>query len=156
MIKGQAQILEYFFLTFFVLMVIVLVGLFLMTYQSMTSSSLQSEYETQDTMFMLKTFSNFPILNKRGYKEGSMFEDSKLTAVSCGELQEVFGTGWFAEVRIPSASETECDASNYPACNKWTFCEEDGDFQAFEVPVNVFRKTTKVVSIGVLTVGFYE
>ncbi len=155
--RGQAQVLEYFFLTFFVLMVIVIIALSLTTYQSMTSGSLQSEYETQDTMFMLKTFSNYPILNKRGYKEGSMFEDSKLTATTCGDLESIFGTGWFAEIIAKdSMAETECTVQDYPACNKWTFCKTDGEFSAFEVPINIYRKTTRVVSAGILRVGFYE
>jgi len=155
--KGQAHIMEYFILSFFVMVVIVLLIIFITTYQIGSSRSEQSDAQFQKTMFMLKTFSSSPLLNKLAYKEGSMLEDSKLTALSsipCSEAEGAFGQGWFAEVKV-IGNTVECTRDTYPNCGIWSFCRKSGNFKAYDVPVNIYRKTTGRVDAGMLTVGYY-
>jgi hypothetical protein len=154
-LKGQAHIMEYFFLAFFVLLVIVLLVLFLTGWQFTTTSSRQSEARYQQSMYYLKAFTNTPLINREIFSEGSMLEDSKLTALSCEDVEELFGEKVFAEVRIPGY-DLECTADNYPLCGYWSYCKETGNMIAYDVPVNVYRKTTGDIEIGILTVGVYE
>jgi len=148
--------MEYVLLSFFVLMVIVVIVFFLVGWQIGTTRSRQSLLQQQKTSFMLKMFSNSPYLNKEGFREGGMLEDSKLTVLDCGDLEELMGRNWFAEVKVID-SMTECATHNYPSCGVWTFCKTDNPrFIAYDVPVNVYRTLTRNVDIGILTVGFYE
>jgi hypothetical protein len=154
--KGQAHIMEYVLLSFFILMIIVLIVFFLTGWQIGTTRSRQSLLKEQRASFMMKAFSNSPLLNKEGFREGGMLEDSRLTALDCEDMEELMGRGWFAEVKIID-SLTECTYENYPRCGVWTFCKTDNQgFIAYDIPVNVYRTLTKDVEIGILTVGFYE
>lgn len=154
--KGQAHIMEYVLLSFFILMIIVVIILFLVGWQIGTTSSRQSGLQQQKASFLLKTFSNSPYLNREGFSEGGMLEDSKLTVLDCGDMEELVGRGWFAEVKVID-SLTECTQGNYPKCGAWKFCKTDNPkFIAYDVPVNVYRTLTRDIEIGILTVGFYE
>ncbi|NIO22562.1 MAG: hypothetical protein GTN38_00860 [Candidatus Aenigmarchaeota archaeon] len=154
--KGQMHLMEYVLLAFFILMVIFLIIFFLMGWNIGTTSSRQHALQQQRATFLLKTFSNSPYLNKEGFKEGGMLEDSKLTVLECSDLEELVGRGIFAEVKIID-SITECEQENYPRCGVWKFCSPGNkQFTAYDTPVNVYRTLTRDVEIGILTVGFYE
>ncbi len=85
-----------------------------------------------------------------------MLEDSKLTVLDCGDLEELLGRDVFAEVKVID-SIGECTNQNYPRCGVWKFCKTDNpQFMAYDVPVNIYRTLTRNVEIGILTVGFYE
>jgi hypothetical protein len=154
--KGQAHIMEYVLLGFFIVMVIVVIVFFVVGWQIGTTSSRQSTLKQQKASFLLKAFSNSPHLNKEGFKEGGMLEDSKLTVLDCGDLEELLGKNVFAEVKVID-STGECTNQNYPRCGFWSFCKTDNpQFLAYDVPVNIYRTLTRDVEIGILTVGFYE
>ncbi len=148
--------MEYILMGFFIMLVIVLVVFFLAGWHIGTVKSKGSLLRQQKATLLLKAFSNSPYLNKEGFKEGGMLEDSKLTVLECDDLEEMMGKGWFAEVRILD-STTECTDENYPKCGIWKFCKIEGKkFTAYDVPVNIYRTLTKDVEVGILTVGFYE
>jgi hypothetical protein len=154
--KGQAHIMEYILVGFFILIVIFLIVFFLMGWQIGTTKSRQSLLREQKASFLLKAFSNSPYLNKEGFSEGGMLEDSKLTVLECSDLEGLFGEDVFAEVRVLD-SVAECTQESYPGCGVWTFCKgEERNFIAYDTPVNIYRTLTRDVEIGILTVGFYE
>lgn len=158
--KGQAHIMEYFLLSFFIMIMIVMIVILLVTYQVGTASSDESDLKFQKAMFLLKSFSNSPFLNRLGYKEGSMLEDSKLSAMlalPCEDLQEIFGGNWFAEVDLVGSpfSGVVCDLVNYPKCGAWKYCSREGSSTAYDIPVNIYRKSESRVEIGILKVGYY-
>jgi hypothetical protein len=154
--KGQAHIMEYFLLTFFVIIIIVLIVLFLTGWQASRTMSRQSGLTYQRVLFLLKAVSSSPNLNKGGFKEGSMLEDSKLTVFECGDLEGMFGNDVYVEIRALGDMETvKCDEGSYPSCGYWSFCKREGNSIAYELPVNVYRKTWGITDIGILKVGVY-
>ena len=87
-----------------------------------------------------------------------MFEDSKLTSITCKDLQEIYGTGWFAELEALDymnlgEENPICDDQNYPLCGKWVYCDRSDEAIIFELPVNIYRKRSDEVDIGLLKVG---
>jgi hypothetical protein len=154
--KGQAQLMEYVLLSFFVLLVIVLITLFLTGWQITTTGSEQRKVFFDRAEFLLRAFTNSPYINKNTYKEGSMLEDSKLESITCEDLEKLYGKGWFAEVEALQFNE-ECGEDNpYPYCGKWSYCKKGGEAITFELPVNIYRKTRGEVDIGFLRVGLYH
>ena len=156
--KGQAHLMEYVLLSFFVLLVIVLITLFLTGWQMSTIGSEQRRVTYAKAEFLLRAFTNSPYINKNTFEEGSMLEDSKLTAITCAELEKLYGTGWYAEVETLASSDVpeECSLENYPLCGKWSYCKHEGEAIAFDIPVNIYRKTNGEIDIGRLTVGLYN
>ncbi|MEE9323141.1 MAG: hypothetical protein V3U72_01220 [Candidatus Aenigmarchaeota archaeon] len=152
--RGQAQLMEYVLLGFFVILIIVLITLFLTGWQISTTGSEQRKLVYAKAEFLLRAFTNSPYINKNTYKEGSMLEDSKLTSITCEDLEKLYGTGWFAEVESLEFSD-ECSGENYPLCGKWSYCKKEGDATIFEIPVNIYRKTTGEIDIGFIRVGLY-
>ena len=154
--KGQVHIMEYVLLSFFIILVIVLIALFLTGWQITTTESEQRKVFLNKAEFLLRAFTNSPYMNKNTYKEGSMLEDSKLSAITCEDLQKLYGEGWYAEVES-LAFKDECGGETpYPLCGKWTYCKTGGDAIIFELPVNIYRKTTGEIDIGFLRVGLYN
>lgn len=153
--KGQVQIMEYILLSFFVILVIVIATLLLTGWQITTARSEQQRVFYDRAEFILRAFTNSPYINKAGFKEGSMMEDSKLTAITCGDLQKLYGDGWYASIETLEFKD-ECDYDNYPLCGKWVYCMKDQDATSFELPVNVYRKSTGEVDAAILIVGLYN
>ena len=153
--KGQVHIMEYVLLSFFIILVIVMIALFLTGWQITTTESEQRDVFVNRAEFLLRAFTNSPYLNKNTYKEGSMLEDSKLSAITCEDLQELYGRGWYAEVESLTFKD-ECTEDSYPLCGKWTYCKTGGKAIIFELPVNIYRKTTGEIDIGHLKVGLYN
>ena len=153
--KGQAQIMEYILLSFFVVLIIVIATLLLTAWQITSVQSEQNKVFYDRAEFLLRAFTNSPYINKNTFKEGSMMEDSKLTAITCEDLESLYGGGWFAEIESLEF-KNECDDENYPLCGKWSYCKTDDPAVIFELPVNIYRKTTGEVDIGLLKVGLYN
>lgn len=159
MMRGQAQLMEYVLLSFFVVLIIVVVTFFLTGWQITTTNSEQRTMEYAKAEFLLRSFANSPYINRNTYKEGSMLEDSKLTAITCNDLQLLYGTGWYAEIEALDyqGSDVQCDAGVYPYCGSWIYCKEEGKTAViFEIPVNIYRKLTGEVDVGFLRVGMYN
>ncbi len=156
MTKGQAHLMEYVLLSFFAVVIIITVTFFLVNWQISTTRSEQRESEYDRAEFFLRSFANSPYVNKNTFKEGSMFEDSKLTSITCGELQSLYGTGWYAEIESLEFKEP-CDVASFPLCGSWSYCKEPGrSAMIFEIPVNIYRRTTGEVDAGFLRVGLYS
>ncbi|MCD6590853.1 MAG: hypothetical protein J7K72_02680 [Candidatus Aenigmarchaeota archaeon] len=152
--KGQSHLMEYVLLMFFVVMIMVVLMFFLTGWQVTSSTSQQYEAMSHKAAFLLRAFANSPYLNKKTYPEGSMFEDSKLTAITCEDLRKLYGSGWYAELKDISM-EGECNEETYPNCGEWTFCKKKEKSMVFDIPVNIYRKTTGEIHIGILKVGLY-
>jgi len=146
--------MEYVLLSFFVMLIIVLITLFLTGWQMSTIGSEQRKVTYAKAEFLLRAFTNSPYINKNTYKEGSMLEDSKLSSITCDDLEKLYGTGWYAEVESLEFKD-ECTIDNYPLCGKWSYCKKEGEATTFEIPVNIYRKTTGEIDIGFLKVGLY-
>lgn len=154
--KGQAQLMEYVLLSFFIVLIIVMITVFLTSWQITSTSSEQRRLFYDRAEFLLRAFTNSPYINKDTYKEGSMLEDSKLTAITCEDLESLYGTGWFAEIES-LGSDIECSPETYDNyCGKWEYCKKEGNAAIFEIPVNIYRKTTGEIDIGFLRVGLYR
>lgn len=153
--RGQAQLMEYVLLSFFIILIIVLTTLFLTGWQITSTQSEQRRVFYSKAEFLLRAFTNSPYVNKNTYKEGSMLEDSKLTSITCEDLEKLYGAGWFAEVESLEFANECNEETPYPLCGKWSYCKKEGDAIIFEIPVNIYRKTTGEVDIGFLRVGMY-
>jgi len=161
-------LMEYIIMTFFIFIVIIVLIFFLIGYQITQFSLEQRKGAIDRTLSILKQVSVSPLL----VKEEGVFDDAKLTALAilgsngCESLRRLLGEDWFFEVRVLDSSNTinQCDASNYPSCNYWSFCQENRNFTAFDLPVNVYRNTGIIVPTGILPridiailkVGVYE
>ena len=155
---AQAQLMEYIILILFVMIIIVMLALFLTGWQiSNIEYERQKSFEKK-AMFLTKSLITSPYLNKKGYEEGSMFEDSKLTVLTCEDLQQIFGMDWWVEIQLVDSmlSDQECNEESFPMCGKWTFCkDEKKQYISFEIPVNVYRKISGDVNIAIMRVGLY-
>jgi hypothetical protein len=164
--------LEYIMLTIIIMAIIIVLIFFLTTWQVTQLSQEKSKTITTQALSLTKLVSNSPYF----VKSDSMFDDTKLTALAiiddyCKELEPILGRGWFIEINITGSSgelsDKECNLlRNYPDCGHWIFdCPGVGDnFDAFVLPVNIYRNTGRVmesgilpiVDIGTLTAGVYH
>ncbi len=152
---GQANIMEYVLLIFFIFMILIIIMLFISGWQISSSESNKYELVLKRAMFLTKSFSISPYINREGFKEGSMFEDSKLMVLKCEDLEKIFGKGWFATVSV-LGSTMKCEKdSDYPECGVWEYCKTGKNSISYEVPVNIYRKISDRTDIGVLEVGIY-
>lgn len=140
-------------MTFFVLVVIIGLIIFLSYWQVTQLGVEQTRTEMDRALFLTKHFLN----SQQFVKKDSMFDDGKLTALfslpnACEELQKVFGLDWFAEIRVLDGSDTEipCTWSEYPDCNYWSFCVEDKSNISYVVPTNIYRRIGYILTTGVL------
>jgi hypothetical protein len=88
----------------------------------------------------------------------SMFDDAKLTAINasitCEDLRKILGTGWYVKIKaLDMDGEKPCKWNEYPDCNVWSICDYMADHKANIFPVNVYRKVSDKVSLGMLEVG---
>jgi hypothetical protein len=168
--KAQANMLEYVFLTFFVIVVIVGLIFFLSGWTALQLNMDKEKTKLDSALFLAKQFQNLPVL----VHDRSMFDDSKLTAMaslgpadSCKYLEAFMDQKWFAEVAAfdGSGSQVNCTYSNYPNCNFWSFCDQPRKkTTTYLFPVNIYRKfglqtannVFPKVELGTLKIGVYE
>ena len=148
--------MEYVMLTFFVLVVIVALLFFLSWWQASQLGLEKRSNAVQMTYSVLGQFINDPVV----VKAGSVLDDSKLSALQgmgCDELEGVFGAGWYANVTLFEGDARAACGSNYPDCNYWSFCPENYGGRcsriSYVIPVNIYRKMSESVSVGILEVG---
>jgi hypothetical protein len=154
--KGQQGIMEYVMLTFFVLVIIVALLFFLSWWQASQLGLESRANAVHMTYSVLGQLINDPAV-ARG---SSVLDDSKLSALQnmgCDELEVVFGRGWYANVTLFEGDARVVCGENYPDCNYWSLCPENyGDRCtriSYIVPVNIYRKMSESVSVGILEVG---
>lgn len=156
--KSQSELMEYVFLTFFVVVLIFGIIFFLTYWQTSQYKIEISKEEKNKVLSIGEHFMYFPFLTKEKF----MFDDSKLTgvlvALKCKDLERFFGTNWYVSIKIFDGKEKKlCTWSNYPDCNYWEFCKkENKPAKAYNFPVNIYRKIENRVDMGVMRVGVYE
>jgi len=163
-LRGQANIMEYILMTFFIVVVIIGLMLFMSSWQS-TQHQLEIAKENNARALELTNFiSTSPYFIKGSQVlAGPMLDDAKIMALSatdniCDKLENMFGSNWFAEISIieyQSDEKIDCTTDNYPNCNTWTLCDEDHDKLFYVLPVNIYRRALDRTDIGTLKVGIY-
>jgi len=144
--SGQMALMEQIITLFFVMVIIVFIIFFLVTWQVSRSNAEKEKIEEMRGLSILKTLisSNYLV------KENSMFDDSKLTSMlgKEDELKEIFGDGWFAEIRVMDGRDetVPCTANEYDNnCNYWEYLKKkNGNYTAYVVPVNIYRKDRQI------------
>jgi hypothetical protein len=180
--KGQAPVMEYIAFLFMAVLVIITLLFLVFGFQFMTMGSDAASGTEKRSLFLLQSMISSDVTRATSYQSMSVLEDAKLTAlarVDCTEFQSVFGDGIWINItiymekpdceglgsdyydcmtlrdEISVMQATPCDDTNYPNCGTWTFCDENkaGRMVYRSVPVNIYRKMEKRLSLGVLTVG---
>ena len=152
--KSQSELMEYVIMTVIVIVIIFLVVIFIFGFQYISASGDSMRLQEQRLDYLLDSFIESPLLNKPGYPQGLMLDDSKLTALaglqnpdSCTLLEGQFGSGWYAEIKVvldpaqcagltggwlincmrqQSANENRlCADASYPECGRWEFCSQN-------------------------------
>lgn len=150
-LKCQWGIMEYIFATIVFIILITLVIFFLSWWQ-ITQMEKETKISTSErALYLIKRFTSSQFF----VKEKNIFDDAKLFSLMgrCEELQELFGEGWFVEIRIFDGNEDDimCGDRYDGSCNYFSFCKELGrDYSALPVPVNVYRKIGYVFESGVV------
>lgn len=177
MMLGQASVMEYLALVMMIVFIALVAVLLVFGFQIFTAGSQQQVSQERKSLFMLQSFISSTALTNLNYQQGSVFDDSKLTAASCSDMEKMFGEGIFVNISVipdegvcnnmPSWRQRIClenlrrDASTlcttgvYPNCNIWTYCEHNkADRMIYRsIPVNIYRKMNGTIQLGSLTVG---
>ncbi|MBN2330825.1 MAG: hypothetical protein JXC85_03345 [Candidatus Aenigmarchaeota archaeon] len=177
MMLGQASIAEYLVLVLMIVFIAFMALLMIFGFQFFSVGSEQTKSLERRSLFLLESAISTTALNNLQYQQGSVLDDSKLTAATCEDLETLLGKGWYAEVRaIPDdsvcddmprylmnaclknlrlAAGTSCTTQNYPDCNVWEFCQKnERDRMMYRsIPVNIYRKMNGTLQLGVLTIG---
>lgn len=159
--KGQSEIMEYILMVVFLVAAIIAIILFL-TWWNTQQLQMEGFRNRQDRVVAIaeQMMGDYMLANG-----DSVFDDAKLTSVNaagikCEDLQKIYGTNWYAKIKsLDMEGERKCDWNNYPGCNMWTLCEYGGtpkERLVQKFPVNVYRKVTDRVSLGILEVGVYS
>jgi len=157
---GQTHMMEYILLVVFIIILMVAFMILMTVFHIGGIKSEQSENVYKQSISITRFILNAPYFNNPNYDDGSVLDDSKLTVANCTELRKVLGRNWFALVKIPpdGGPEILCNISNYPQCNSWVICNKTNvriGTCIHEIPVNIFRKMSNDVNIGILVVGLY-
>ena len=161
--RAQASIMEYILMTFFLLVVILSMVMF-MGWWNVTQISIdRNRLAGSNTLLLLQDLSGSGYLAVRD----SVLDDSRLTAIKlmqsqgsdfCREFRPVFGNDWFLEVEVLDGKPMkECDFSSYPDCNYWAFCKPSAESEktVYNMPVNVHRKMSGKDDLAILYAGVY-
>lgn len=176
--KGQAGIMEYILLTFFIMVIVVILIIFVSGWQISQLEMGQAQDKTRKILTLTQN-----VLNSQMFVKGSgMFDDSKLHALSdlenpnnpdldiCTDLEQAFGMNWYLEVHTLGCDRDCIGPTGYGVCCSWTICKppdlETGEYQVdiLSLPVNVYRKTgfdlgdstLPRVDVGLAKVGVYS
>lgn len=138
--------MEYIFMTLFLMVIIIGLVLFLTGWQVIQSDVQADKSKIDRILFLTNYFTNTPLLAK----DTAMLDDSKLDAFedvetySCTELEKALGQKWFVEVR------------NLDDSRLWSFCTRNSRNSSFVIPVNIYNRLNEKVSVGTLKAGVYE
>jgi hypothetical protein len=161
MAKGQAHMMEYVFMTLFIVIIISILIFFLMGWQFTQIRSADTKIDSDKALYLMKFFIKSPYLTR----DESLFDEAKMSVFTdmqeddlCERMNVVFGRDWFARVYYLGGSDRPCTTlSDYGSCNYWSFCEQAGRASfSFMLPVNIYRNSDDTVHMGVLEVGVYH
>jgi hypothetical protein len=152
--KGSVEMMEYMFLTLFVIFIVIAFVLFLSWWNISQMDVEKSKVELDKTLVLTRSLISSPFLAR----EDSMLDDGKLTVLqgmgqdACERIGSIYGANWFAVVRLLDGSnDTVCNSTSYPDCNYWSFCKTASkNYRSYVVPVNIYRNIGTVLSTGVL------
>ncbi len=152
--KGSVELMEYMFLTLFVIVIVIAFVIFLSWWNISQMDVEKSKVELDKTLVLAKSLVSSPFLAR----SDSMLDDGKLTALqemgqdACSAIDGIYGADWFAVIRLLDGSDdTLCSYANYPDCNYWQLCKtESKNYRSYVVPVNIYRNIGTVLSTGVL------
>jgi hypothetical protein len=156
MSKGQSEIMEYMIMVLLIVGAIIGIMLFLAWWggQQVKAEGFSNQ---QDRIVSIAQV----LMADYMFVDGdSMFSDAKLTAlnstISCEELQDVLGAGWYITVKaLDMPGNVPCSWNGYPDCNYWAICPYKKEHMGQKFPVNVHRIVSDTVALGVLEVGVY-
>ncbi|MBN1896304.1 MAG: hypothetical protein JW789_01070 [Candidatus Aenigmarchaeota archaeon] len=181
--NGQIQIMEYMMLILMIMFITLFALVLIFGFQFITLGTSYSTELEGKSMFMLQKMLSTNLLTSPAFQKVSVFEDAKLTVMTCDDIRDIFGEDVYVEISafhdIPSceglggyelyecestvedvldSEKTVCTSSNYPECSMWKYEENDGCKKLprmvyRSVPVNIYRKFSSTVSMGVLTIG---
>ncbi len=175
---GQTAVMEYMILVLMTMFIIFFALIMIFGFQFLTIGSETSIEVEERSLFVLQSFISSNIVGNPHFLKGSVLDDSKLTVVDCGKIEEMFGADVFVEVRafydkpnceglssweyeecleavrqITESENKPCTPENYPDCGCWVFCEKSEKMVYRAVPVNVYRTMNNTFSLGTVTVG---
>lgn len=157
--KGQANLMEHILLIFFIMVIIVAIILFMTSFQFSQISMEKAKTERDKALAIAKVLVN----SQYFVKDDGVFDSGKLTAIKnmadCRELERIFGSNWFLEVKVLDKNEViiPCSWTNQN-CNYWLLssCGNEGKKNiSYVIPVNVYRTGIGRYDIGVATAGVY-
>jgi len=165
--KGQSNIIEYIFMTLFVIIMIVVLIIFMSWFQFSQIEMRGGSLRTEKAEFLMGYITASPYM----VIENSMFDDSKLTALLymddyCDRLDDIFGTSWSLSIELLTSEDgcyANCTLDNYPCCGSWTLCDKRREYagrndiveRIYPIPVNVFRKMNEMVHLADMRVTVY-
>jgi len=153
--KGSVEMMEYMFLTLFVIFIIIAFVIFLSWWNVSQLDVEKSSVELDKTLVLTKSLVSSPFLAR----DDSMLDDGKLTALqemgqdACSSIGSIYGADWFAVIHLYDGNnDTLCSTANYPDCNYWSLCKkpDEKNYRSYVVPVNIYRNIGVVLSTGVL------
>jgi hypothetical protein len=152
--KGSVEMMEYMFLTLFVIVIVIAFVIFLSWWNISQMNVEKSKAELDKTLVLTKSLASSPFL-ARG---DSLLDDGKLTVLqgmgqeACDSIKGVYGADWFAVVRLlDGRNDMPCNSTSYPDCNYWSFCKTASkNYRSYVVPVNIYRNIGTVLSTGVI------
>lgn len=155
-LKAQYEIMEYIFMTVF--LIVVIIGLMLFLFWWNFSQFKIEEIKNKDNRII--SIARYIMVDPVFVNEDSIFDDAKLTAINmtikCKELEDILGDGWYLKIKsLDLEGEKYCNWLRYPDCNFWVICKENKDHISQKFPVNIYRKISDKISIGILEVGVY-
>lgn len=157
--KGSVELMEYMFLTLFVIFIVIAFVIFLSWWNVSQMDVEKSGMELDKTLVLTKSLISSPFLAR----EDSMLDDGKLTVLqamgqdTCTSIGSIYGADWFAVIRLlDGRNDTPCNQTSYPDCNYWSLCKKDlsapgaKNYRSYVVPVNIYRNMGMVLTTGVL------
>jgi hypothetical protein len=159
-LKAQASMIEHILMVFFIVVIIIALMIFLTNFQFSQMEMEKKKTWSERSLALGKKFMNSQFTAKKE----SMLEDAKLASLlgfTCQELENIFGAGWFMEVKIfdSSGMVIPCRSpDSFSACNYWSLssCSAAGGKNvSYIFPVNIYRKMFERSDIGTIKTGVY-
>ncbi|MEM5798260.1 MAG: hypothetical protein QXP39_02570 [Candidatus Aenigmatarchaeota archaeon] len=144
---GQAELMEYIFMTFLIMVVLVVVILFLAGWQASQMRLEKAKTESQHILNTLKLVSTSPIF----VKEPSIYDTGKLLALQgqCAELEKIFGKGWSLVISVIGKDPVNCTEQNWPSCSQWIICQRQGNYTGYVFPAGIYWPAGQVTTYGI-------
>lgn len=165
--KGQFGMMEHLLLSVIILMIIVASMFFFFSFESTKKQGEAFKDDIHKIILDSILLSKSPMLTKNSL----MFDDSKLAGFTgayqkdgCEQVKKLIGEACVTIDKILIAEDkNDCDPANFAQtgrdeCNSWTLCRETclrlqtTKNKALSIPVNIYRKISDRMDLGVLTV----